>query len=186
MVQKALLPVLLCLLLLCGCQETAPAGQTAEYDGKTSVLLEDAVLTKCYSGQTDGDNQITWVDLSQTVDLKKGDIVLALKESGDTTQVNVPTGDTPWSLYGEIPSKALSQKNEDIEQGNLAIATDKMAYANINGEEGEQMIGTVKILVREGDWCQIQPFAGGDSRTFWIPTSDLSFDLDSKILARAS
>ena len=174
----------LCLLLLCGCQGPAMAAQTsAEYEGKTAVLLENTVLKECYSAVTDENDSITWVDLSNW-ELGKGDMVLVLAEAGGRSQVCVISGDAG-GLYGELPSKVLSQRAEDLEMGNIADAAGKLAYRAVGGDKAEEMIGYVTVLDRQDGWCRIQPLAGGDDRTFWIPAGELSFCLDRCVTARA-
>ena len=160
------------------------SGETAEFHGETAVLLEDAILTNCYSGLTDSNGRITWKTLSETTPLQQGDIVIALQESNVKTMVSVPTGDTPMALYGELSSDCLSQSIEDITQGNLADATDQAAYDQIEGKIVETLSGYVRILKRENGWCQVQPLAGGDSRVFWVQSGDLSYSFDTTIIGR--
>lgn len=46
------------------------------------------------------------------------------------------------------------------------------------------MLGTVKVLVRDGSRCKVQNLVGGDTRSFWVKTSDLSYDMDSLVADR--
>lgn len=158
--------------------------QTVERSGKTAVLLEDAVLRNCYCALTDENGEKTWVPLTEEYPLKRGDLVLVLKNEADTVRVFVPTGDTTESLYGEISDSILSEKEEDLRQGNMANAANQTAYRSINGEAAESLTGYVKILSRDGTWCQVQPVAGGDEQTFWIPDESLSFSIDSTVMDR--
>ena len=161
------------------------SGETAEFHGETAVLLEDAILTNCYSGMTDSIGRITWTNLPENKSLQQGDVVFALQESNGKTMVYVPTGDTPLALYGELPSDVLSQSTEDITQGNLADAAGSVAYDRIDGRKVETLSGYVRILMRENGWCKVQPLAGGDTRLFWIRSNDLSYSFNTLVVARS-
>ena len=97
--------------------------------------------------------------------------------------VYVLTEDTPMSLYGEIPSECLSQKVEDIEKGNLAIATNQPTYSDRDGEVTGQVTGMVRFLERDGQWCQVETVAygGEEPQAYWIKADDLSYDFDMTI-----
>lgn len=114
----------------------------------------------------------------------KGDVVLVLETTGEQSRVYVPTGDTPNALYGTLPAAILSQSEEDLENSaNLALA-DGCLGQNTETQEVEQMLGTVKVLVRDGSRCKVQNLVGGDTRSFWVKTSDLSYDMDSLVADR--
>lgn len=190
---KKLLPLFF-LFLLCSCNNNLNANnntvtqetkyQTIERNGTTAVLLKDSTLTNCYTALLDENGNRKWVDISQNWDLKKGNIVLILEESNHTAQVYIPTGDTPESLYGTLPYDSLSTKENDLRNGDFAIVNNQMTYQSISGEESEYLSGIVKIEKRQDGWCQVQPLAGGDSRTFWIPLKNLSFNMDAVIYDR--
>ena len=197
---------MLCFLFLCGCVNILPASQENSdnnqdstinddensnqtiitYDGKTAVLLEDITLSNAYSALTDNSNQITWVNVSDRVDLKKGDIVLSLKETEGITMIYVPTKDTPMALYGEIPSDRISQKVEDIKKGNQAIASTQLAYSGKDGKIIGTITGKVCIIKRDGEWCQVETvLSGGDnSQAFWVKADALSYNFDMKIMGK--
>ncbi len=192
--RKMFLP-LLCLLpcaLLCSCtsaqggNNSTPSTEEAQYqtverDGKTAVLLEDAVLTDSYAALSDENGQRTWTDLSQDTPLKKGDVVLILKENETTAQVYVPTGDAPESLYGQVPAKVLSQNEADLQKGNLASVSEQMTYDTIDGQEAGVFSGMVEIVSREADWFQVRALSGGDPQLVWVPASSVSFNLDATV-----
>ena len=159
---------------------------TVNYNGKTAVLLEDAVLLNAYAGLTDQNDVITWTAVSETEKLNKGDIVLALKEKDGITMVYVFTGDTPMSLYGEVPSKCLSKRIRDIEKGNLAIADNFDIYSYKNGVSTGTISEMVRIINRDGGWCQIETFgAGGEEpQRFWVKREGLSYDFDGMVKGR--
>ena len=195
--RKTFLFPLLCALMLCSCgvtsnnsdasfpQDATVTHQTIERAGKTAVLLKENTLTNCYAATYDESGQVAWTDLSQDVPLPQGSMVLVLQENGPEAQVYVLSGDTPGSLYGTLPGDALSQKAEDLYQGNLADATGQTAYDGIRGQAEETLTGTVSILAREDGWCQVSPLAGGDDRTFWVLEDSLSFSLDATVPDRA-
>lgn len=191
--RKNLLP-LLCLLpcvLLCSCTSaqggnnstpsTETKYQTVEREGKTAVLLEDAALTDSYAALSDENGQRTWTDLPQDTPLKKGDVVLILKENETTAQVYVPTGDAPESLYGQVPTNVLSQNEEDLQKGNLASVSEQMTYVTIDGQEAGVFSGMVEIVSRDADWYQVHTFSGGDTQLVWVPASSVSFNLDTVV-----
>ena len=197
--KKYLLPlcVLLCALLCaCGPDNNAEAQapqedtsnilstETVQRQARTAVLLEDATLTQCYGGLADTTMQLSWTAIAEDSPLVKGDVVLVLETAGDQSRVYVPTGDTPNALYGTLPTAVLSQSATDIENtANLAVA-DGCLGQNTETQEVEQMSGTVKILVRDGSRCKVQNSAGGDDRSFWVKTSDLSYNMDSLVADR--
>lgn len=194
--KKVIFLVSVCFLFLAGCGNTTIKNpeqtedtqkgqvQTVERSGKTAVLLEDVTLKHCYSALTNEAGEKVWTSLPEEQSLKKGVLVLALKNEGDTTRVFVPAGDTPEALYGELPPAVISEKEEDLRQANMANATDQTAYQSINGTPAERLTGYVTILSRDGSWCQVQPLAGGEDRTFWMPSESLSFSMDQTVLDR--
>ncbi len=167
-----------------GIAENEPVTDVTEYDGKTSVLLEDADLLNAYSGLTDENNQITWVSVDEEWVLEKGDIVLALREAEGMMMVYIPTGDTPMSLYGEVPSACLSQDTRDIEKGNLAIADNLDAYSDQGETPAETVTGTVRVIEHDGEWCRIIPLTGGQTERLWLKANGLSYDFDRNVLGR--
>lgn len=209
--KKIVLCISLVIILLCGCNAAAYSTQNnknevstnqekeaniadqsssqdiVEYDGKTAVLITDAALLNAYSGLSDDTGKITWIGVSDTVELKKGDIVISIKEKEDVTVVYVPTSDTPMALYGEIPSKSLSQKSADIEMANTAVIMDQMIYAERNGNSVGTLSGPVRVIERFGEWCKIEPisYGGEDTGIIWTKTDNLSYDFDMKIMAKA-
>lgn len=194
--KKEILLFSFCFLLLAGCSNTTIEDseqredtqkmqvQTVERSGKTAVLLEDVTLKNCYSALTDENREKVWTSLPEEQPLRKGALLLVLKNEGDTIRVFVPTGDTTEALYGELAAAVVSEKEEDLHQANMANVLDQTAYESINGVPAERLTGYVKILSRDGTWCQVQPFSGGDDRTFWIPRESLSFSIDSIVMDR--
>ena len=82
--------IMLSLLTLSGCQGELPTDSnrnTVDYDGKTAVLLEDTELLNAYAGLIDENDDITWTAVSEKKELKKGDIVLAMKENDGITMI---------------------------------------------------------------------------------------------------
>ncbi|MCI8827912.1 MAG: hypothetical protein HFE98_03585 [Ruminiclostridium sp.] len=197
--KKYFLPLcaLLC-ALLCACgPDSSAESQTPQEDtsnilstetvqrpARTAVLLEDATLTQCYGALADTSMQLSWTAIEGDVPMVKGDVVLVLETTGEQSRVYVPTGDTPNALYGTLPAAILSQSEEDLENSaNLALA-DGCLGQNTETQEVEQMLGTVKVLVRDGSRCKVQNLVGGDTRSFWVKTSDLSYDMDSLVADR--
>lgn len=177
-------PLLFSLLLLlmvgasaCMAEETAePTNPTS-----TAVLLEDATLEQCcFLTLEEGENGQVKQAMSPVEDeaLHRGDLVLVLETTGETARVLVPTGDTPTGFCGTLPASVLSQEEADLQKANLAVASGVMASRSIQGPEAEVLLGLVRILDRQDGWCQVQPFAGGDTRTFWVPEAQLTFSLD--------
>lgn len=176
-------PLLFSLLLLlmvgasaCMAEETAePTNPTS-----TAVLLEDATLEQCcFLTLEEGENGQVKQAMSPVEDeaLHRGDLVLVLETTGETARVLVPTGDTPTGFCGTLPASVLSQEEADLQKANLAVASGVMASRSIQGPEAEVLLGLVRILDRQDGWCQVQPFAGGDTRTFWVPETALTFSL---------
>lgn len=186
--------VLLC-ALLCACgpgssgEAQAPSEEQAEIlstetvqrPAHTAVLLDNATLTQCYGALADSDMELSWSAIPEDSSLVKGDVVLVLETTGEQSRVYVPTGDTPNALYGTLPTAVLSQSAADIEStATLAVANDCLGQ-NTETQEVEQMMGMVKIIVRDGSRCKVQNLGGGDDRSFWVQTSSLSFDMDEVI-----
>lgn len=177
-------PLLFSLLLLlmvgasaCMAEETAePTNPTS-----TAVLLEDATLDQCcFLTLEEGENGQVKQAMSpvEAQTLHRGDLVLVLEETGETVRVLFPSGDTPTGVCGNLPAAVLSQAEADLQKANLAVASGVMASQSIQGPETEALLGLVRILDRQDGWCQVQPFAGGDTRTFWVPEDALTYTLD--------
>lgn len=179
--EVCLLLSLAVLSLLSSCGDEQPQPQTIEREATTAVLLEDAVLSWCYTQLMDDSGQMFWVTVPEDQDLHQGDLVLLVEETEDTAWVLVPPGDTPPGIYGTLPAAVLSQEEADLCQANLADARGVMAYESVDGPEAEELLGLVHVLDRQDGWCQVQTLAGGDIRTFWVLEDTLSYDLDRTV-----
>lgn len=176
----ALLLALMVGVSACMAEETeATTGETTKTFA-TAVLLEDATLEQCcFLTLEQGEDGQVQQATSPVADeaLHQGDLVLVLEETGETARVLFPSGDTPTGLCGTLPASVLSQEEADLQKATLADASGVMASQSIQGPETEELLGLVRILDREDGWCQVQPFAGGDTRTFWVPEDALTFSL---------
>lgn len=177
----ALLLALMVGVSACMAEETeATTGETTKAFA-TAVLLEDATLEQCcFLTLEQGEDGQVQQATSPVEDeaLHQGDLVLVLETTGETARVLVPTGDTPTGFCGTLPAAVLSQEEADLQKATLADASGVMASQSIQGPETEELLGLVRILDRQDGWCQVQPFAGGDTRTFWVPEAALTFSLD--------
>lgn len=174
---------------LSACSAGVSETKTVECQGKTVVLIEDAVLTNGYSHVQHDGGVFTWEDWeedSEPFNLVRGSIVLMLDQEGEMARVYIPTGDAPGSVYGNVPLESLSQEPEDLAQANIAMVNECMTYRSADGEEAGKVSGGVSILDRVEGWCRIVPWVGGDTRVVWIPEENLSYDFDSIVLDRES
>lgn len=177
-------PLLFALLLALMVGVSACMAEETEVTTKaptTAVLLEDATLEQCcfLTLEQGEDGQVQQATSPMEDEpLHQGDLVLVLETTGETARVLVPTGDTPTGLCGTLPAAVLSQEEADLQKATLAVASGVMASQSIQGPEAEVLLGLVRILDRQDGWCQVQPFAGGDTRTFWVPETALTFSLD--------
>lgn len=184
-------PLLFILLLLlmvgvsaCMAEETGEeTGETTKHFA-TAVLLEDATMEQCCfltleQGEDGQVQQVTSPVEDQT--LHRGDLVLVLEETGEAARVLSLSGAEPTGVCGNLPTAVLSQEEADLQNATLADARGVVASQSIRGAETEKLLGLVRILDRQDGWCQVQPFAGGDTRTFWVPETTLAFSLDARL-----
>lgn len=172
---------------LSACSAGGSETKTVECQGKTAVLIEDAVLSNGYSHVQHDGGIFTWEDWeddSEPFDLKRGSIVLVLAQEEDMARVYVPTA--PGSVYGYVPLESLSQASADLAQANIAMVNDCMTYDSVDGEEVGLASGTVSILERGDGWCRIVPWVGDNTRAVWTLTDNLSYQFDRIVLDRAS
>lgn len=188
---------LLC-ALLCACgtepvEDSAPqeeeldilSTETVQRSAQTAVLLDNTTLTQCYGSTADKNGVLVWVPIEKNTALAQGNLVLVLEITDEQARVYVPTGDSSNTLYGTLPAGVLSLAAADLQNASMA-STDGCLGQNTEAPEAEQLSGLVKILQRDGTRCMVQLYGVGDERTFWVQTSDLSFDLNTVVPDRGA
>lgn len=150
-------------------------------EANTAVLIEEAVLTDCYSYTLTSDNTYIWSKGEEGFELKleKGDILCVFEEIHGISRVVVPYGDIPW-IYGHISSDLLSTEPNDISDGRQAILWNAEAFDAPEGDSIGYTAARVKILSHDGEWVHVMEYGTG-AEPYWVHFDELSFKFDGII-----
>lgn len=172
-------------LLCCACSAApqTPAEDSGEKETTTTpveskkgvaVLTQDITLENCYAiNRGQGGTEKEKLPC-EAVKMKKGDVVQVVLAQDKSVEGMVPYSPDAVFLYVTLPADKISQDEKDIQAGNQVLLEGDL-YDKPEGLAVTSMSGIVVILSREGDWWQVQPYAGGDTATYWVKAENLTY-----------
>jgi len=157
--------------------------QLKDFAGKTAVVTADTQLNNAYSFTGTGESNLeSFMPLSYAINLKKGDIVIVLDETGANYRVRIPaTGDLT------IISGFLSKNLVSLDKTVISASANQCSYQNGTiGYESQTNTKTTltgatsNIRQRDNNRLLIDR-PGGETRRYWIDKKDASFNFDRTV-----
>ena len=163
---------------------TVSKSQLKDFAGKTAVVTADTQLNNAYALTSSNGSTYNNVlmPLSNTVNLKKGDIVIVFDESGSNYRVNVPpTGDA--GIIDGFLSKNLVSLDKAVISANANQCTYQSGIIGYESQTNAKatLSGATSAILQRANGKLLVNRPGGETRRYWINASDASFNFDRTV-----